>query len=264
MPDAFEGILLTVAYDGRDFAGWAPQKDQRTVSGALLDALRAMRPGITEVRGASRTDAGVHARGQRAAFDVEPGISTRGWVLGTAAHLPSTIAIRRATRVAAGFQPRHASAGKRYAYTLVCDVARDPFFEGRAMRIGGSLDLDLMSREAETALGTHDFAAFRSSADTRENTMRTLTRFSIEQDPSDPRVVRAIVEVSAFMHNMVRILVGTLVDIGLGRRPPGAFAQALDSRSRADLGQTAPPEGLCLEDARLTNEGEDAWPPLPR
>ena len=219
-----------------------------------------MRPGVSGVRGASRTDAGVHARGQRVAFDTEPGISPRGWVLGTAAHLPRTIAVRRASRVAVGFEPRFRSRGKRYAYTLLCDAVRDPFHEGRSWRVRGGLSLEAMREEARAALGTHDFAAFRSSADERVETTRTISRLDLDADPRDPRLVRVVVEGSAFLHNMVRILVGTLVDVGQGRLARGAFARALDSRARTDLGITAPPDGLCLEEVHLDDEGEDAFP----
>ena len=257
-----EGILLTVAYDGQDFSGWALQPGQRTVAGALLDAVRALRPEIAVVRGASRTDAGVHARGQRVAFDTPVGIEPRGWVLGTSAHLPDTIAVRRASRVPPGFEPRFRSLGKRYAYTLLRDPVRDPFLAGRAWRVGGALSLDAMRAEAETALGTHDFAAFRSSADERRETTRTLTRIAIVEDSVDYRRLTIVVEGSAFLHNMVRILVGTLVEIGRGRVARGAFARALASRSRADLGVTAPPDGLCLEAITLDDEGIDAWPPI--
>jgi tRNA pseudouridine38-40 synthase len=255
-----EGILLTVAYDGRSFAGWAPQPGQRTVAGVLLEALRALRPDVAEVRGASRTDAGVHARGQRAAFDAPPGIGPRGWALGAAAHLPDTVSIRRASRVPAGLQPRFASRGKRYVYTLLRDPVRDPFVEGFAWRIGGPLDVARMQAEAMTAIGTHDFAAFRSSADERTSTTRTIGRLDVSVDACDARLLRLTVEGDGFLHNMVRILAGTLVDVGRGHLEPGAFARGLASHDRRDLGQTAPPGGLCLDEIRLDDEGSDAWP----
>lgn len=257
------GILLTVAYDGRLFSGFAPQPTQRTVAGELLGALRAIDPSIREVRGASRTDAGVHARGQRVAFDTAMSIPPRGWALGVARHLPHEIAVRRASIVAEGFAPRFRSAGKRYRYVVLCDPARDPFWEGRAWRVA-ELASDgaraLAAREAESAEGTHDFAAFRSSSDERERTTRTLRSVRISIDPEDPRVLRIDVEGDAFMHNMVRILAGTIVDVGVGRAKEGAIARALASRSRRDAGITAPPDGLYLEHVALDEEGAGAWP----
>ena len=115
-------MLLTVAYDGRPFAGFVQQPGQRTVAGELLGALQALDPKVREIRGASRTDAGVHAHGQRVAFDAEAGIPMRGWVLGTARHLPPEIAVRRAAKVPEGFVPRFQNQGKRYRYLLLRDA----------------------------------------------------------------------------------------------------------------------------------------------
>ena len=171
------GVLLTVAYDGRPFAGFAPQLAQRTVAGELLGAIRALDPHVREIRGASRTDAGVHAHGQRVAFDSEASIPMQGWVLGATRHLPAEIAIRRAACVDAGFSPRFANIGKRYRYVFLREPVRDPFFDARAWRLASLRGEAAMARakeEAALAVGCHDFAAFRSSADRRTDTVRTL------------------------------------------------------------------------------------------
>jgi tRNA pseudouridine38-40 synthase len=243
------GILLTVAYEGSRFSGFARQPNARTIAGELLGAVQALDPAVRDVRGASRTDAGVHARGQRVAFDSASGIPPRGWVLGTARHLPPEIAVVRAATVPEGFTPRFANQGKRYAYRVLCSPVRDPFLEGRVWRVGGLSAEALLAAAREAApaaLGTHDFAAFRSSQDERTTTVRTLRRFEAAREPTDARVVRVDVAGDAFLHNMVRILVGTLVDLAMGRAEPGAFARALTSRARTDVGITAPPDGLCL------------------
>lgn len=259
-----DGVLLTVAYDGRPFAGFAPQPSQRTVAGELLGAIRAVDPGVREIRGASRTDAGVHARGQRVAFDPAAVIPTRGWVLAVTRNLPGEIAVRRASLVPAGFTPRFENAGKRYRYTILRDPVRDPFLEGRVWRMAGlgSPDAVLRARaEAALAVGTHDFAAFRSSADMRESTVRTMRAVEITEDPGDPRLLFATVTGDAFLHNMVRILVGTIVDVARGRLAPGAVGRALASGDRKHAGITAPADGLCLERVFLREEGASAWPP---
>lgn len=256
------GILLTVAYDGRPFSGFVPQPGQRTVAGELLAALRDVDPSIQEIRGASRTDSGVHAYGQRVAFDPDKDIPPRGWVLATARRLPPEIAIRRAAIVPRGFTPRFESQRKWYRYVVLRDKLRDPFFEGRSWRVEG-IDEAAIERavaEARLALGTHDFAAFRSSADQRTNTTRTIERFTVEVDPADPRLLRIDVEGTAFMHNMVRILVGTLMDVARKRLEPGAISRALASHRREDLGITAPPDGLYLVAMTLTNDGGSPWP----
>lgn len=216
------------------------------------------------MRGASRTDAGVHARDQRVAFDPTVVIPPRGWALGLARHLPEDIAVRRAAIVPAGFVPRFASVRKRYRYRITFDELRDPFLEGRTWRVPARLDaavLATLAEEARPLVGTHDFAAFRSAADERESTTRTLFVVAPEVDPADPRSLWITVEGDAFLHNMVRILVGTLLDVARGRKPPGAAARALASRDRRDAGITAPPDGLVLDRTWLSNEGEDAWPP---
>ena len=257
------GVLLTVAYDGGPFAGFAPQPGQRTVAGELLGALRAVDPRIREIRGASRTDAGVHAHGQRVAFDTSLAVPPRGWVLAVTRHLPREIAVRRAAQVAPGFSPRFTSRGKRYRYLIFREPVRDPFLEGRAWRspsFAGPEAVERARREAALALGTHDFAAFRASADERTNTVRTLRSFTLCEDPGDARLLRVDVEGDAFLHNMVRILVGTLADVARGRLPEGAIARALASRDRRDAGITAPGEGLYLMQVLLDDEGEAAWP----
>lgn len=261
------GVLLTVAYDGRPFSGFAPQPGRRTVAGELLGALQAVDPKVGGLRGASRTDAGVHARGQRVAFDTALEIPARGWALGLARHLPAEIAVRRAAFVDEGFTPRFASRGKHYRYLILGDPARDPFLEGRAWRLAGFAGeeaIERARREASLAVGTHDFAAFRSSADERANTVRTLRSIDISPDPNDGRLYRVDVEGDAFLHNMVRILVGTVADAALGRLAPGAIARALVSRERKDAGITAPAEGLYLERVMLDDEGRDPWPEEPR
>jgi tRNA pseudouridine38-40 synthase len=263
-PGRERGVLLTVAYDGGPFAGFAPQPGQRTVAGELLGALRAVDPRVSEIRGASRTDAGVHAYGQRVAFDTTLGVPPRGWVLGVTRHLPREIAVRRAAWVAPGFSPRFTSRGKRYRYLILRDPARDPFLEGRAWRspsFAGEDAVARVRREAALALGTHDFAAFRSSADERTNTVRTVRALDVTEDPADPRLLRVDVEGDAFLHNMVRILVGTLAEVARGRLAEGAIARALASRDRRDAGITAPGEGLYLVEVLLDEEGEGAWPP---
>lgn len=256
------GILLSVAYDGRPFAGFARQRDQRTVSGELLGALRAIDPAIREIRGASRTDAGVHARDQRVAFDTAAPLPPRGWVLATARHLPDEIVIRRAAVVRVGYSPRFESLRKRYRYLVLRDLVRDPFLIRRAWRVEGLTDdaIERARAEVPAARGTHDFAAFRTSADERTSTVRTLYGIELSLDPADPRLVRIDVEGNAFLHNMVRILVGTLMDVARGQLAPGAIARALASLDRRDAGITAPPDGLYLEHIHLRDDGQDPWP----
>ena len=253
------GVLLRVAYDGERFSGWAATPGERTVQEALRTALATMDPEASAPRGASRTDAGVHAEGQAVAFDASRDIEPRGWVLGLDKALDDDVAVRAASRVAVGLDPRKVSRGKRYRYRLLLDPVRDPMCRGRTWRVGFAVDPDKMQLEAKALVGTHDFRAFRSARDERQNTVRTLTRVDVELEA--PRIVGIVVEGNAFMHNMVRIIVGTLVDVGRDKLPVGSIARAIDSGERGDLGETAPAHGLVLERVDLDAEESSRWPP---
>lgn len=244
------GVLLSVAYDGRPFSGYAMQRDRRTVAGELLGALRQIDASIAEVRGASRTDAGVHAKDQRVGFDPSKDFPLTAWTHGAQKHLPEEISIKQAWHVERGFSPRHHAVAKTYRYTLLADDSRDPFFVGRAWRVpelATARARRLLELESENACGTHDFAAFRNAADQRDSTVRTLFSVVVHASLDDPRLVFVDVRGNGFLYNMVRILVGTIVDVARGRLEPGAVARALASKDRRDAGITAPPDGLVLE-----------------
>lgn len=251
--------MLTVAYDGCSYAGFARQRNAPTIAGRLEQAVRQLDSSATEVRGASRTDAGVHARGQVAAFDTDRDIEPRGWVLGLAAHLPPTIAVTAAGVAPAGYEPSKEATLKQYRYDLLRSSVRDPFAVGKAWRIAEWIDASLVRAELDTIVGEHDFAAFRSSVDERIDTVRRIRRAELVE--TGPRRCTVVVEGEAFLHRMVRIIVGTAVDVGRGRRKPGAAARALESKQRDDLGMTAPPDGLRLEWIQLGTEPDRVWPP---
>jgi tRNA pseudouridine38-40 synthase len=260
MSDSPRSILLLVAYDGAAFHGFAPQREDRNVHGVLSGAVAELDPRTSVLRGASRTDAGVHARAQAVSFDPSRSIPPKGWVLGINAHLPADVAVRRAIEVAPGFDPRAASLGKRYRYGVMVDQVRDPLRDGRLWRLDPPLDLSLARAEAAAMVGTHDFKAFRTSSDPRLDTMRTISRVDIVPIEHGFEVV---VEGTAFLHNMVRIMVGTLVDVARKRLAPGAVGRAFASGSREDLGMTAPAHGLLLDEVFLDPEsiaGGASWP----
>ncbi len=250
-----EGVLLRVAYDGRGFSGFAPQPTQRTVAGELLGAIAAVDPSVKQIRGSSRTDAGVHARDQCVAFDPQRKMPPRAWQHWINRELPSEIAIRSAVEVRRGFEPRFHALEKTYRYVLLLDESRDPLLDARAWRLHDlRADEDVLARmraELDALRGEHDFAAFRSASDPRTDTVRTIVGASISRGVDDPRLVTVQVSGSGFMHNMVRIIVGATVDVGRGRLEPGAVARGIATRERASLGITAPPDGLYLYETRL-------------
>jgi len=257
-------VVLTVAYDGGPYHGFALQREPcTTVASELLAAARHFDAGIEKLVVASRTDAGVHARMQLTAFDTTHTMPARAWVLGMQQRLPRSIGIRRAAITSAGYNPRFETKGKRYRYLLLHDTRVAPLWHGRAWRIG-DLPADAPSRienELASALGEHDFAGFSSARDKREHTTRTLSVLSAKRLPGDERVIAIDVAGDHFLHNMVRILVGTAVDVARGRLTPGAMARTLQSKDRRDAGITAPAHGLYLEHialrAPITGE---TWP----
>jgi tRNA pseudouridine38-40 synthase len=254
------GVLLTLAYDGATFSGFALQGAQRTVGRILTEAIAKMDPAASKLRVASRTDQGVHARGQIVCFDTSLEIEPRGWLLGLNAHLPPEVAVQRVARVEAGFNPTRQARRKTYHYWILQGSIRDPFLAGRAWRVHDRMDQGLMQNEARALVGTHDFGAFRGSSDQRVNTVRTIEIASFAPASGAPRCLVFEICGDRFMYHMVRIIVGTLVDVGRGRREAGAFERAFRSRDREDLGMTAPPDGLYLDRIELPESGVSEWP----
>jgi tRNA pseudouridine38-40 synthase len=256
------GALLTLAYDGAPFSGYVKQKNGRTIAGELEGAIASVDPKASTTRGVSRTDAGVHARGQLVAFDSTKDIDPRGWVLALNQQLPREIAVVRAARARAGFEPRRCVRNKTYVYRILESRTRDPLVDQFAWRVPYRLNHLLMNEAAAVIQGEHDFRAFRGSADAREDTVRHIFRITLAAAAQDSRITELTVTGNKFLYNMLRIIAGTLVDIGRGHLQPDAFARALKSGLRKDLGITAPPEGLVLQDIELTEMGSDHWPPL--
>ncbi len=254
-PPVLESVLFDVAYDGTLFHGFAPQRDARTVHGVLLAAIREVDSSIADVRGASRTDARVHARGQLVAFDPARAIPPAAWQAEVNRRLPEDVAVVRARCVASGFVPRFEAAGKRYIYEVKVSSMRDPLERHRAWVVPFGVSPERVGGELAALVGTHDFRAFRRAADRREDTVRTIAR--AEVTATHPHL-RIAVEGSGFLYNMVRIVVGTAVEVGANRRRPGAIARAIVSGARGDLGLTAPPQGLCLD--RVFLPGDDDLP----
>lgn len=267
-------VLLRIAYDGADFHGFARQPPRadgrpvRTVQGTLEAALGDLYRAPILIRGASRTDAGVHAEGQLVALDPPHSIPPRGVVLGLRSRLPADIAVQSAWEEVgeggAPIEPRHENLGKHYRYRIRCAAARDPARARYEWQLGRDLDLAAMADAGARLCGEHDFAGFRAAACQATTTIRRLSAVTVAGVPAapsgtgDPEVLPVsalagvVVDVrgEAFLHNMVRIIVGTLVEVGLGRRPPTAIDRALESGDRRLAGPTAPAAGLTLVEVR--------------
>lgn len=247
-------VKLLVAYDGTDFHGWQRQDPPgaaplRTVQGVLEDAVAEVIQGRVPVVGASRTDAGVHAFGQVASFAAEHRVPIDRLALAINARLPQDVCVRRAEAVHDGFDPISDCTSKCYRYTIE-HGSNEPdgalVFERRTVwRTWHRLDLERMRAAAALVVGTHDFAAFAHIDHGRETTVRTVHGCSV----IEVRPGRAVVEVagSGFLYNMVRIIAGTLVEVGRGRNEPASVRQALATRDRTLAGPTLPAHGLRLE-----------------
>jgi tRNA pseudouridine38-40 synthase len=203
----------------------------------------------------------VHARGQRVAFDTPRELPARAWLHSINRELPDEIVVRRAALVAPGFEPRFVAKRKTYRYVLFESAVASPFQRARAWRIAERLNHETMQAAALPLLGEHDFVAFRAADDQRTNTVREIFRIEVRTRSSDDGVLSEIfVEGNRFMHRMVRIIVGSLVDVGCGRLAASALADALVEKRREGLGRTAPPEGLYLDEIVMDDEGTDAYP----
>lgn len=237
-------IRLVLEYDGTGLHGWQRQDNGATVQEHLEDALRELLGARTQAIGASRTDAGVHALGQVVHFDTEhPSIPAHGIRKALNSALPPQIAVLGAAEVAPDFHSRFDSTGKRYRYRILCRPVRSPMRRHRAWQLGLELDLEAMRRAAAELLGEHDFSAFRASGCTARTTWRRLDEIRIDAAGDE-----AVLEVrgNAFLRNMVRILAGTLADVGRGYRDPSTIAELLSSGDRTRAGRTAPAAGLTL------------------
>ncbi len=240
-------IRLVVEYDGTELHGWQRQANGPTVQQHLEEALARLLTHEVAVTGASRTDAGVHARAQVASFRTERPIPLHGIRRGLNSMLPDAIAIREATEVDDAFHPRFSASGKHYRYTILTRADRSPLLRHRAWHHPDPLELDAMRQAARVLTGDHDFAAFRAAGCAAKTTLRRVEAIDLTVDGD---LVVVDVRGNAFLRNMVRIIVGTLVEVGTGRFTPGQVAEILASRDRTRAGITAPAQGLELVEVR--------------
>ncbi|MBL8755374.1 MAG: tRNA pseudouridine(38-40) synthase TruA [Planctomycetes bacterium] len=237
--------LLTIAYHGTAFHGWQQQAGFRTVQQELVDAFAAIDcPGV-HVEGAGRTDAGVHALGQAAHVVIDREFAPERLLLALNTHLPDDVAVQRVRRAPEGFHARFHSRGKRYAYRCLCSPVRPAIGRDLFHWIRRPVDLAAMRAAAQCLRGRHDFASFASNPGypRKRGTVRALHHVHLLPRASG---FDFVVQGGGFLYNMVRNLVGSLLEVGYGNRPPEWFADVLAARDRRRAGPTAPPQGLFL------------------
>ena len=236
-------IRLVIAYRGAAYSGWQIQPSTPTVQGEIERRLEQMTGSPCRLRAAGRTDAGVHAEGQLANFRTESAIAVGAFMRGLNALLPDDIAILSAEEVEIDFDSRRHNRGKHYRYRIWNQRAPSAGLAAAVWHLHRPLDLAAMARASRHLVGTFDFSAFRSASCDCETTTRTIYRCSVAADGPERRID---VEGTAFLKNMVRIIAGTLVDVGRGRRDPESLAELLASGDRTRAGVTAPARGLTL------------------
>jgi tRNA pseudouridine38-40 synthase len=237
-------IALGLEYDGSRFLGWQTQPGGGTVQDSLQEAVSAIAGETIAAIAAGRTDRGVHAREQVVHFDTAASRPTSAWVRGVNALLPPAVAVLWAAPVDAAFHARYSATARTYRYVLVNRSVRPALAAGRAGWFHAPLDLDAMQSAAQHLIGEHDFSAFRSAECQARTPIRTISTLRIER-----RIERIdfVVRANAFLHHMVRNLVGALVYVGKGRYPPAWVKEVLDARDRARAAPTFGAEGLYLE-----------------
>ena len=253
-----KNVLLTIEYDGTGFSGWQRQPEARTVQGVIEGVLSDLLGGEIRISGVSRTDAGVHARDQKAAFSADMNIPVENLARVMNDRLqgrPEARASGDDIRIVSAEETGHAAdlrqqvAGKTYRYSIRNASYMPVFDRNYRYLVKSPLDIERMREAAEYIKGTHDFACFQAAGgEPGKTTVRTVTDLSVSEEdiPGGGRDIFIDITGDGFLYNMVRIITGTLVETGLGKREPLDMKKTIESGDRAEAGHTAPPQGLCL------------------
>lgn len=236
-------ILICIQYDGTEYVGWQRQINGVSVQEKLEEALEICEKRRTGIVGASRTDSGVHARNQYAHFDTCSNIPVEKYPFVFNALLPRDISVSKAYLVPNDFSARFNARGKEYMYRILNSRHNDALKQRFYAHVPLHLDDKIMDKAAKTLIGRHDFSAFEAAGAQSKTTVRQIEEIEVVRQDDD---VILRVRGNAFLYNMVRIIAGSLIQIGLGRLDEGAFKRALETKNRLELGPTAEAKGLCL------------------
>jgi tRNA pseudouridine38-40 synthase len=236
-------IALGIEYDGSAFYGWQRQREVVTVQQVLEQALAKIAAHPVNLTCAGRTDAGVHATGQVVHFDSEHRRNIAAWTMGVNSHLPHTVAVRWAQYVAADFNARFSAVARRYRYIIANSAMRPAILGLGVSHYHSALDTAAMHEAAQVLVGEHDFSAFRAAQCQSHSPQRCLTEISVQRHGT---FVIIEVAANAFLHHMVRNIVGSLLEVGKGQQTKGWIAELLASRDRTIAAATAKPHGLYL------------------
>lgn len=241
-------IRLLLQYDGTEFVGWQRQDSGVSIQGVIEDALSKIEGGAVTLHGAGRTDAGVHAEGQVASARLNSPLDDDTLARALNANLPPAVRVVAVATVADDFHARFSARAKTYEYRLWNGAAIPPFIRHYAWHVPQPLAVEVMQRAADALVGAHDFAAFQGTGSTVHTTVRTVTsaRWIDARPAPGGRLLSFEMSGDGFLRHMVRAVTGTLVEIGLGRRPADDIPRLLAARERSEAGRTAPACGLFL------------------
>jgi tRNA pseudouridine38-40 synthase len=234
---------VILEYDGTQYAGWQRQPDQPTIQATVEDTIAMVAQTRISIVGAGRTDAGVHALGQVASFRTESRLTPEDWFRALNGLLPKDICVRSVQPAADVFHARYSAAGKLYEYRILNRPERSALDRHRQWHRNRSLHLEAMRQAAATLVGLHDFSSFEGSPTENINPMCRLDRLTIHREAD---LIRIDIYADRFLRQMVRAIVGTLVEVGAGKRSADSLKTVLEAQTRAAAGKTAPPHGLYL------------------
>lgn len=238
-------LKATIAYDGSGFAGYQVQPESRTVQLELMNVLKIIHKGkVTQVVASGRTDAKVHATGQVIHFDTEFSIPVSGWLKALNVLLPEDIRVSSIEEVDSSFHARYHTTGKTYRYKWDRSPIISPFTRNFMVHVKQPLDVDAMRTAAQALIGTHDFSSFCAANTAVVDKVRTIWRVDFEEHGSE---LHMIIEGSGFLYNMVRIIAGTLTEVGIGKRTADELSGIVAAAERDAAGKTAAAHGLYLE-----------------
>lgn len=237
--------MIKLRYDGTGYAGYQKQANANTVGEELLKALTTLFGAVEALSGCSRTDSGVHANCYCASFHTEKYMEPQRVVCGLNGILPRDIAVFDCAEVSPGFHARYSVKAKEYVYLILNSSVRNPFYEKYALLFSPHIDVDALNTECSAFVGTHDFSAFCAAGASVDDKVRTVESARFERNGD---LVTFRVRGNGFLYNMVRIMVGTCLDIVSGKIEKGRIKEIIDSKDRKNAGYTAPARGLFLND----------------
>ena len=254
----FKNIKLIIEYDGAGYHGWQHQPRHISIQQTLKEKIETIAKEKINLIGASRTDAGVHALAQAANFKTKSRMNEGEWQRALNSLLPSDIVIKKAEIVSSDFHSRFSAKGKIYKYLILNQPVPSALYRNYAWHIPYPLKLTEMRKAARFLIGRHDFSSFRASSCTAENPVRKIKRLAIAKIPPHPPLLKGgrgdfidgfiqiVIEADAFLHHMVRNIVGTLAYVGMGKLSADTIKTILHARDRKKASRTAPPQGLFL------------------